>query len=90
VQITITSHEIIFHANDAMAKTIQMAILALASQDLYIILDLRELHAKNALLDVFWEEIKSLLESHARVDDRRHGKQSHCIPIILLLLLLRM
>jgi hypothetical protein len=69
----------------------QMATLALASQDPNIIHDLQELNGrpKNTLFDVFWEEIKALLESHARVDDRRLRKHSHCIPIFLLLLLLR-
>jgi hypothetical protein len=73
-------------------RLIQMATIALASQDPNIIHNLQELNGRptNTILDVFWEEIKTLLESHARVDDRRHGKQSHCIPIILLLLLMRM
>ena len=44
--------------------------------DFDIIHDLRELNGKpkNTSFDVFWNEIKSLLESHARVDDRRHGE----------------
>ena len=50
--------------------------MALATQDYDIIQYLRELngHPRNAAFDVLWGEIKSLLESHARVDDRRHGK----------------
>jgi hypothetical protein len=55
---------------------IAMAELALATQDFDLIQDIRILNGrpKNASFDVFWSEIKSLLESHARVDDRRHGK----------------
>jgi hypothetical protein len=54
-----------------------MAEVALATQDPDIIHDLRVLNGrpKSKLFDVFWSEIKTLLESHARVDDRRHGKR---------------
>ena len=54
----------------------QVAELALATQDFGIVQDLRELNGrpKNTSFDVFWSEIKSLLSFHARVDDRRHGK----------------
>jgi hypothetical protein len=57
-------------------NAIQVAEIALATQDFEIIQDLRELNGrpKDKSFDVFWSEIKSLLESHARVDDRRHGK----------------
>ena len=53
-----------------------MASMALATQDFDKIQDLRELNGrpKNTDFDLFWFEIKSLLESHARVDDIRHGK----------------
>jgi len=56
-----------------------MAEMALATQDYDILQDLRELNGrpKNTAFDVFWGEMKSLLESHARVDDRRHGKIKH-------------
>ncbi len=52
-----------------------MARLALASQDFDIVPDLRELNGRprNTLFDLF-RGIKTLLESHARVDDRRHGE----------------
>ena len=52
-----------------------VAEMALACQDFDLIQDLRELNRrpKNTDFNLFWSEIKSLLESHARVDDRRHG-----------------
>jgi hypothetical protein len=58
------------------ADAIIMSEMALATQDFDIIQDLRELNKrpKNKKFDLFWLEIKSLLESHSRVDDRRHGK----------------
>ena len=57
-------------------NAIRVAEIALATPDFDIIHDLRELNGKpkNTSFDVFWNEIKSLLESHARVDDRRHGE----------------
>jgi hypothetical protein len=53
-----------------------MASMALATQDFDILQDLRELNGrpKNADFDLLWFEIKSLLQSHAHVDDGRHGK----------------
>jgi len=50
--------------------------IALATQDFETIQDLRELNGrpKNTPFDVFWSEIKSLLECHARVVVPRHGK----------------
>ena len=56
-------------------NAVQMVRMALACQDLDIIHDLRELNGRpnNTLFDIFWGEIKILLESHPRVDDRRHG-----------------
>ncbi len=56
---------------------IAMAELALATQDFDLIEDIRILNGrrKNTFFDGFWSEIKSLLESHARVDDRGHGKK---------------
>ena len=55
---------------------IRVAEIALATQDFEIIQDLREVNGRpnNKSFDVLWSEIKSLLESHARVDDHRHGK----------------
>jgi hypothetical protein len=55
--------------------TIIFAEMALASQDFSIIQDLRELNGtpNNPSFDIFWSEIKTLLELHARVDDSRHG-----------------
>jgi len=57
-------------------SAIIVAEMALASQDFSIIQDLRELNGtpNNPSFDIFWSEIKTLLELHARVDDRRHGK----------------
>ena len=56
-----------------------MAEMALVTQDYDILRDLRELNGrpKNEAFDVFWGEMKSLLESHVRVDDRRHGNFKH-------------
>jgi len=50
--------------------------LALATQDFDIIQDLRILNVRphNKNFDEFLNELKSLLEAHARVDERRHGK----------------
>ena len=58
------------------ANAIIMTEMALATQDFNIIQDLQELNGrpKNTESDLFWCEIKSLLESHSRVDDIRHGK----------------
>ncbi len=55
---------------------VAMAELALATQDFDLIQDICILNGrpKNTSFDVLWSEIKSLFESHARVDDRRHGK----------------
>ena len=56
---------------------IVIAEMALAMQDFDIIIqDLRLLndHLKNTSFDVYWTEIQPLLESHARVDDRRRGE----------------
>ena len=58
-------------------NAIEMARMALVSHDFDIIHDLRELNGrpKNTLFDIFRGEIKSLLESHAQVDDRSmHGE----------------
>jgi hypothetical protein len=56
-------------------NAILMAEMALATQDFEIAQDLRILNGrpKSQVFDLFWSEIKSLLEAHARVDDRRHG-----------------
>jgi len=52
------------------------AEMALASQDFSIIQDLRELNGtpNNPSFNIFWSEIKTILELLARVDDMRHGK----------------
>jgi len=57
-----------------------MAEVALATQDFDIILNLRELigRPKSNTYDLFGGEIRSLLESHARVDDRRHDNADQC------------
>jgi len=54
--------------------TLVMVEVALATQDPDLIHDLQVLNGrpKIKLFDVFWSEIKTLLESHARVDDRRY------------------
>ena len=59
-------------------NAIVMVEIALGMHDFDIIQDLRILNGrpKNKSFDIFWSEIKSILESHARVDDRRHG-ESH-------------
>ena len=51
-------------------NAMDMARLALASQDFDIVHDMRELNGRprNTLFDLFWGEIKTLLESHARID----------------------
>jgi len=58
------------------ANAMDMATLAMASQDFDVIHALREINGRprNTLFVVFWGEIKTLLESHARVGDRRHGE----------------
>ena len=55
-------------------------------QDFDIIQDLRELSGRleSPLFDLFWSELKTLLESHARVDDRRHGECTLYLSISLL------
>ena len=57
-------------------QAIRVAELALATQDFDIIQDLRELNGRpeDTSFYIFWSEMKSLLDSHARVDDRRHGE----------------
>ncbi len=53
-----------------------MAELVLSTQDYDIVQDLQELEGRpqSPLFGMFWSELKILLESHARVDDRRHGE----------------
>ena len=76
---TRTSQEIIYPLIIARAKLIIPYILiakfALATQDFDITQDLGILNGRphKKTFDVFWSEIKSLLEGHARTDDRRHG-----------------
>ncbi len=64
-----------------------VAEMALASQDFDLIQDLWELNGrpKNTYFDLFWSEIKSLLESHARVDDLRHGNNAMLVNSIYIL-----
>ncbi len=64
-----------------------VAEIAVASQYFDLIQDLRDLNGrpKNTDFDVFWSEIKSLIETHARVDDRRRGNKTMLVnsPYIL-------
>jgi hypothetical protein len=61
--------------------------LVLSTQDFDIIQDLRELNGRpgSPLFDLFWSELKTLLESHACVDDRCHGECTLYLSIIYLL-----
>jgi hypothetical protein len=63
-------------ANKAKDTAIRMAELVLSTQDFNIVQDLRELNGRleSPSFDLFWIELKKILESHARVDDRRHGE----------------
>ena len=57
--------------------------LALTTQDFDLVQDLRDLNGRHEspLFDAFWSELKILLESHARVDNRRHGESTlHYAP----------
>jgi hypothetical protein len=73
----------------------RMAELALTRQDFDLVQDLRELNGRveSPLFDAFWSELKIPIESHARVDDRRHGESTtalhctalHCTALNLLL-----
>jgi hypothetical protein len=64
--------------NDGKAKdyVVLMAKLALNTPDFVIMQDLRALNGRpeSPLYDAFWSELKIILGSHARVDDRRHDK----------------
>ena len=59
----------------AKGYAICMAELVLSTQNYDIVQDLRELNGRpqSPLCSMFWSELKTLLDSHARVDDRRHG-----------------
>jgi hypothetical protein len=72
----VTSEMLPRDANKAKDSAIRMAELVLSTQDFDIIQDLRELNGRpeSPLFDMFWSELNILLESHARVDDRRHGE----------------
>ena len=61
--------------------TTRVAELALTTQDFDLVQDLRELNGRveSPLFDAFWSELKILLESHARVDDRRHGESNNAL-----------
>ena len=62
-------------ANKAKDTVIRMTVLVLSTQDFEIVQELRTLKGRleSPLFDMFWMELKKLLQSHARVDDRRHG-----------------
>ena len=62
-------------ANKAKDSVIRMAELVLSTYYFDIIQDLLELNGRpqSPLFDLFWSELNTLLESHARVDDRRQG-----------------
>ena len=64
----------------ARGYVVRMAELALLTQDFDIVQDLRAVNgrAESPLFDAFWSNLKILLESHARVDDRRHGGSTFC------------
>ena len=72
----VTSKRMPRDANKAKDSAIRMAELVLSTQDFDIIQDLRELSGRpeSPLFDLFWSELNTLLELHARVDDRRHGE----------------
>ncbi len=72
-------------ASKAKDYAIRMAELVLSTQDYDIVQDLRELNGRpqSPLFNMFWSELKTLLESHARVDDRRHGE--HPCPTLFCL-----
>ena len=57
------------------ATTTKMDEFALAARSFDIIVDMRHLNGrpKSDAFDMFWAELKSMLEPEARVDDRRHG-----------------
>jgi hypothetical protein len=79
-------HLPIDHYCKGKTNAILVAELALATQDFDIIQDLRILNGRshNKNFDVFWNELKSLLEVHALVDDRRHCKL-HTFNFIVIL-----
>jgi hypothetical protein len=55
---------------------VRMTEIALSTHDFGIMQDLRDLNGRpeSPLYAVLGSELKILIESHARVDHRRHGK----------------
>jgi hypothetical protein len=76
----ITGERLPKDAGKARDYAVRMAEVALLTQDFDIVHDLRVVNGRpeSPLFDAFWSELKVLLESHARVDDRRHGKSTCC------------
>jgi hypothetical protein len=62
--------------------------LVTSAHDFDIISDLKELNGRpqNPAFDICSREIKSLLEAHARVDDKRHGKVMSMLLMMIILL----
>jgi hypothetical protein len=65
-------------ASKAKDYAICIAELVLSTRDYDIVQDLRGLNGRSQspLFDMFWSELKTLLESHVRVDDHRHGEHT--------------
>ena len=61
--------------HEMLAKPGTSAELAIRTLDFGIVQDIRKVNGRpeSPLFDKFWSELKTRLESHARVDDRRHG-----------------
>ena len=72
----ITGERLPKDASKAMDYVVRMAELALLTQDFDSPRDLRAVNGRpeSPLFDAFWSELKIVLESNARVDDRRHGE----------------
>jgi hypothetical protein len=82
----ITGEKLPRDASKARDYATRVAELALTTHDFDLVQDLRELNGRveSSLFDAFWSELKILLESHARVDDRRHGEPNnalHCTAL---------
>lgn len=79
----ITGERLPKDAGKARDYAVRMAELALLTQDFDLVQDLRAVNGRpeSPLFDAFWSELKILLESHARVDDRRHGECTLTIPM---------
>ena len=72
-------------AKKAKDSATRMAELVLSTLDFDIIQDLQELNGRveSPLFDLFWSELHTLLESHARVNDRRHGECTLQLPALI-------